>query len=125
MNEIKFLVLVLLQVHPMFVGMDGGITLEICNGELVCCNSGKLDSPRYINIIIETLSQLKINTTADILCFIRNDFHKGMYDVFAGSQIGECDGIDLGDGNMVMVVTHNGPDAWLGEWIRSLLLSYN
>ena len=48
-NEIlKFLVLIVL-LHPMFVGMDGGITLEICNGELVCCNSGKLDSPRYIN----------------------------------------------------------------------------
>merc|ERR1711890_47092 len=74
-------------------GMNGGITLEICNGELVCCNTGKLDSAR-------------------------DDFNKGMYDVFAGSEIGECGGLDLGQGDLVMVVTHNGLDAWLGEWIR-------
>ena len=39
-------------------------------------------------------------------------------DVFYGGTLGECEGADIGDGGVIMIVTHNGGDAWLGDWIR-------
>merc|ERR1711892_784945 len=50
-----------------------------------------------------------------------DDFQKGFVDVFYGSAIGECDGAVIGDGAAIMIVTHDGIDAWLGEWIRVIL----
>jgi len=76
--------------------MNGGLTVEICDAELNCCNAGGLDSNG-------------------------DDFQKGFVDVFYGSAIGECDGADIGDGAAIMIVTHDGIDAWLGEWIRVIL----
>merc|ERR1712086_136936 len=78
-------------------GMDGGLTVEICDTDLTCCNAGMLDS-------------------------FGNDFQSGFVDVFYGSAIGECDNIDIGEGAAIMVVTHQGIDAWLGEWIRLLVI---
>merc|ERR1711915_1139099 len=74
-------------------GMDGDLTVEICDGNLSCCNAGRLSSSR-------------------------NDFIKGFVDVFYGEAIGECDAVELGDGQIVIIVTHNGIDAWFGDWIR-------
>ena len=53
-----------------------------------------------------------------IPCVSRDDFNHGHVDVFFGTGIGECDGADLEDGGAIMVVTHAGGDAWLGEWMR-------
>ena len=55
-----------------------------------------------------------------IILLHRNDFIKGFVDVFYGEAIGECDAVELGDGQIVMIVTHNGIDAWFGDWIRFL-----
>ena len=38
--------------------------------------------------------------------------------MFFGDRIRECDGAELIDGSAIMVVSHAGSDAWLGEWIR-------
>ena len=48
----------------------------------------------------------------------RHDFNKGHVDVFFGDRIRECNGAELIDGSAIMVVSHAGSDAWLGEWIR-------
>eukprot|EP00091_Calanus_sinicus_P001587 TRINITY_DN1159_c0_g1_i1.p1 TRINITY_DN1159_c0_g1~~TRINITY_DN1159_c0_g1_i1.p1 ORF type:complete len:158 (-),score=65.57 TRINITY_DN1159_c0_g1_i1:67-495(-) len=77
-------------------GMNGDLAVEICNADLVCCNAGTLDTSR-------------------------DDFNSGNVDVFSGDTLGECEGADIGDGGAIMIVTHNGGDAWLGEWIRVIL----
>ena len=55
--------------------------------------------------------------------FSRDDFNHGHVDAFFGNGIGECDGAELMDGKAIMVVTHSGSDAWLGEWMRWLDMS--
>ena len=32
----------------VIVGMNGGLTIEICDANLNCCNAGMMDSDRYI-----------------------------------------------------------------------------
>ena len=73
--------------------MDGSLSVEICDSTLTCCNAGELDTDR-------------------------NDFNKGYVDVFYGNQIRECLEFNMADGNAIMIVTHNGWDAWKGDWIR-------
>merc|ERR1719317_582903 len=77
-------------------GMNGGLAGEICGSNFYCCNAGALDSDR-------------------------DDFNKGHVDVFFGDRIRECDGAELIDDSAIMVVSHAGSDAWLGEWIRIIL----
>ena len=76
-------------------GMDssGHVSVELCDSNLNCCNSGELDTDR-------------------------NDFNKGYIDVFYGSQIGECNEFEISDGAALLVVSHSGSDAWKGDWIR-------
>merc|ERR1719317_1578563 len=74
-------------------GMNGGLAVEICGSNFYCCNAGALDSDR-------------------------DDFNKGHVDVFFGDRIRECNGAELIDGSAIMVVSHAGSDAWLGERIR-------
>ena len=73
--------------------MDGKLTVEVCDSTLTCCNAGELETDR-------------------------NDFNKGYIDVFYGGQIRDCSEFTLADGNALMIVTHQGLDAWKGEWIR-------
>ena len=73
--------------------MDGSLTVEICDSTLTCCNAGELETDR-------------------------NDFNKGYIDVFYGNQIRECFEFDMTEGNAIMIATHNGWDAWKGDWIR-------
>ena len=73
--------------------MNGKLTTEICDTQLNCCNTGNLDSSR-------------------------DDFNGGNVDVFWGNMIGECADFEMSDGAAIMVVTHNGIDAWKGDWIR-------
>ena len=77
--------------------MDGSLSVEICDSTLTCCNAGELDTDR-------------------------NDFNKGYVDVFYGNQIRECLEFNMADGNAIMIVTHNGWDAWKGDWIRYTVL---
>ena len=79
-------------LHPR-PGMNGAIVAEICDSSLYCCNAGELDTDR-------------------------DDFNKGHVDVFYGRQIGECEGWELGEGPALMIVTHQGMDAWKGDWTR-------
>ena len=97
--------------------MNGGLTVEICDAELTCCNAGMLDSFGYV-LSFENIFTLK----CWLVNIFRNDFQSGFVDVFYGSAIGECDNIDIGEGAAIMVVTHDGIDAWLGDWIRSLVI---
>ena len=73
--------------------MNGQLTAEICDSNLLCCNAGNLDSDR-------------------------DDFNKGHVDVFYGVQIRECSDFEMGDGGAIMIITHNGIDAWKGDWLR-------
>ena len=73
--------------------MNGAIVAEICDSSLYCCKAGELDTDR-------------------------DDFNKGHVDVFYGRQIGECEGWELGEGPALMIVTHQGMDAWKGDWTR-------
>jgi len=77
-------------------GMNGGLTVEICDTGLNCCHAGQLDSDR-------------------------DDFNKGHVDVFYGGMIQNCDGAELADGGALLVVTHNGLDGWKGDWFRIVL----
>merc|ERR1719367_1792392 len=75
---------------------NGGLIVEICDTGLNCCNAGALDSDR-------------------------DDFNKGHVDVFFGGMIRECDGAGMAEGSALLIVTHNGIDAWKGDWIRLIL----
>ena len=73
--------------------MNGKLTTEICDMNLNCCNTGNLDSSR-------------------------DDFNGGNVDVFWGSMIGDCEDFEMSEGAALMIVTHDGLDAWKGDWIR-------
>jgi len=77
-------------------GMNGALTVEICDTSLNCCHAGEIDSDR-------------------------DDFNKGHVDVFFGGMIRDCDGLELADGAALLIVTHNGLDGWKGDWIRIVL----
>ena len=73
--------------------MNGRLTTEICDMNLNCCNTGNLNSDR-------------------------DDFNGGNVDVFWGSMIGDCEDFEMSEGAALMIVTHDGLDAWKGDWIR-------
>merc|ERR1711915_738116 len=77
-------------------GMNGGLMAEICDSQLNCCTTGELDSPR-------------------------DDFNKGFVDVFYGSDIGLCDHFEVLSDSFLVILTHNGSDAWKGEYVRIIL----
>ena len=77
----------------MYLGAHRYIYVEICSHSGICCSSGRLATARA-------------------------DFVAGLMDTFYGSAIGDCDGMDVGEGEATVVVTHTGDFAWSGEWIR-------
>ena len=82
--------------------MNGQLAVEVCDTDLNCCDAGELDSDR-------------------------DDFNHGHVDVFFGNGIRDCKDFEMAPGNAIMIVTHNGIDAWKGDWIRCLyyhLLAY-
>merc|ERR1711874_10179 len=58
-------------------GMNGALTVEICDTGLNCCNAGNIDSDR-------------------------DDFNKGHVDVFYGGMIRQCEGTELADGAAIL-----------------------
>ena len=57
----------------LLLGMDGGLTVEICDAELTCCNAGMLDSFGYV-LSFKNIFTLK----CWLVNIFRNDFQNGM-----------------------------------------------
>ena len=43
-----------------------------------------------------------------------------MGDIFHGNEIGDCDGMEVADGHLMVTVSHGDDDAWYGVWVRVL-----
>ena len=48
-----------------------------------------------------------------------NTFARGMIDVFEGhTELMDCDGFQMSNNSVTLVVGHTGVDGWLPEWFR-------